>query len=306
MAERSQSLYSRKSKGVARRYFAGLKPYFLVTKPATVTLLVFTGVVGFAVASRGVFPAGDFLVFLAALTLGCAGANTLTCYCDRDIDAIMARTRKRPIPSLHLAPSRALIYGLALSAFALALSLELNALTFLLILAGILNNVIMHSAWTKRKTPFNIIIGSLAGGLPAVAGYAAYAGAIDLRALFLGGIVMVWIPVHIWSLAIKYAEDYRRAGVPMLPVVVSQKSAVRIIAFVSCLMVVVSLVPVALGLFGMIYFFSAVVLGAISLALSFWLMASPSDGGAWAVFKISSIYLGLLFLSVLLDFLLTV
>jgi protoheme IX farnesyltransferase len=287
--------------GLSIPSIGSLKAYFLVSKPVMVSLLVFTGAVGFALASQGTFPVTPFLLLLLALTLGCAGANTLTCYIDRDIDAVMARTRHRPIPSSQISPQEALIFGLILVTLALGFSLYLNLLTFAIISLGIVNNVAMYSVWAKRRTPLNILVGSIAGGLPAVGGYAAYANSIGPGGLFLGAMVMVWIPVHVWSIAVKYKADYVEAKVPMLPVIIRQERAVQLIALVSGLLVALSLVPAVLGLFGSIYLYSALVLGITLFLLSLWLMLKPAETRAWVLFKISSLYLGLLFLSVLID-----
>jgi len=300
MAQGEQLIHPRRMAGLSMSV-RSLKAYFLVTKPAMVSLLVFTGVVGFVLASQGTFPAGTFLLLLLALTSGCAGANTLTGYIDRDIDAVMVRTRHRPIPSSQLSPGQALTFGLVLVFLALGFALYLNLLTFVLISLGLVNNVVMYSLWAKRRTPLNIFAGSLAGGLPAVSGYAAYANSIGPGGLWLGAIVMMWIPVHVWSIAIKYKADYTEAGVPMLPVIVSKERAVQLIALVSGLLVVISLVPAVLGLFGSVYLYSALLLGAVLFFLSLWLMFRPSETHAWILFKVSGLYLGLLFLAVLLD-----
>ena len=301
MERRGQLIHSRRLKGLPIPPIGNVKPYLLVTKPATVALLVFTGVVGFAMASQGAFPTTTFLLLLLALTLGCAGANTLTCYVDRDIDAVMERTKHRPIPSAQISPRKALTLGSALVALAVGFSLCINPLTCAIGILGIINNVVVYSLWAKRRTPLNIFVGSLAGGLPVIGGYAAYANGIDLRSLFLGAIVMAWIPVHVWSIALKYREDYLNARVPMLPAVVKKEKAVQLIALMSGLLVVLSLVPAGIGLFGSTYLYSAVVLGVSLFCLSLWLMFKPAEKRAWLVFKVSSLYLGLLFLSVLVD-----
>lgn len=304
MAQRARLIHSTNAEVLASLPLSSLKAYIAVTKPSTVGLLVFTGAVGFALASGGTFPAATFLLLLSALTLSCAGANTLTCYVDRDIDATMERTRNRPIPSLQLSPRRALIFGLALVALALVIALFLNLLTTAIIALGFINNVLVYSLWTKRKTPLNIFWGSLAGGLPAIAGYTAYANTLNLESLLLGVVVMAWIPVHVWSLALRYKADYTKVNVPMLPVVVSEKKAVQFIALASGLLVAFSLMPVALNLFGPFYLYSASILGAILFLLSLWLLLKPVEYRAWVVFKVSSVYLFLLFLSIFMDSLL--
>ena len=301
MEERVQLVQSRRMEGLSFPPISSLQPYVLLTKPATVFLLVFTGVVGFAVASQGTFPPRTFVPLLLALTLGCAGANALTCYLDRDIDAIMGRTRHRPIPSSRVSPRKALAFGWALVALAMGFSLWVSLLTLAISVAGILNNVVVYSLWTKRRTPLNIFAGSLAGGLPAIGGYAAYANALDTRCLLIGAIVMMWIPVHVWSIALRYRMDYVNAGVPMLPVVVRRERAVQLIALTSCLLVVLSLVPAALGLLGPAYLYSAAILGLALVSLSLWLVSSPTEAHAWVVFKASNLYLGFLFLALVID-----
>ena len=242
---------------------------------------------------------------LLSLAFSCAGANTLTCYLDRDIDAVMQRTRHRPIPAMKISPGKALIFGVLLVALSIVCAVSLNLLTAVIILAGVINNVVMYSLWAKRRTWMNIFIGSIAGGLPALAGYAAYANNLDLRSGLLAGIVIAWIPVHIWSIAFKHREDYARAGVPMLPVLVGREKMVRIIALVTILMVAISLVPAGLALFGPFYLYGAIILGIIILLLSFWLVYRPTERNAWLVFKASNIYLGLLFLTILIEYMIS-
>lgn len=137
-----------------------------------------------------------------------------------------------------------------------------------------------------------------------MAGYAAYAGSIDLKSILLGAIVVSWTPVHIWSVALRYRQDYAEAKVPMLPVIVTESRAVKLIGLASIISVIVSLLPVALHLFGAVYLYSAAVLGIGMLLLSLWLMIKPKGTRAWLVFKVSGLYLGLLFLAILLDSLL--
>ncbi|OGO17563.1 MAG: protoheme IX farnesyltransferase [Chloroflexi bacterium RBG_16_50_11] len=306
MAQRSGVVYPRKAAGFPFPATTGsLAAYWRITKPTMVMLLVFTGMVGFVVASQGTFPARTFSFMLLSLAFSCAGANTLTCYLDRDIDAVMQRTRHRPIPAMKISPGKALIFGVLLVALSIVCAVSLNLLTAVIILAGVINNVVMYSLWAKRRTWMNIFIGSIAGGLPALAGYAAYANNLDLRSGLLAGIVIAWIPVHIWSIAFKHREDYARAGVPMLPVLVGREKMVRIIALVTILMVAISLVPAGLALFGPFYLYGAIILGIIILLLSFWLVYRPTERSAWLVFKASNIYLGLLFLTILIEYMIS-
>jgi protoheme IX farnesyltransferase len=301
MAQCDEFVSAGKKTWLAIPSFKDIAAYVEVTKPVMVFLLIFTGVVGFAIASHGVFLSRTFMLTVFTLAFGCAGANALTCYIDRDIDAVMVRTRNRPIPSSRLSPESVLLFGIVLSVTALILSLFLNLLTFSIFLIGIVNNVVVYSLWAKRRTSLNIIIGSLAGGLPVLAGYAAFAGSVDPGSLFLAVLIIVWIPVHIWSIALKYREDYMRANVPMLPVVMSAGKATKLIGLMVVVLVAFSLVPFFSGWFGMIYLYTAAASGGILLCLSFRLVIQPAGKGAGMIAKVSSIYLGLLFLSLLID-----
>ncbi len=279
--------------------------YFEVTKPKIWLLLVFTAVGGLVVASGRDIPWIIAGITLAAVTLGSAGSNTLTNYLDRDIDAVMNRTRLRPLPTRRIHPaSRALYFGLALSLFSLVLAASINLLSFILMFLGIFDNVVIYSRFLKRRSPANIILGGFSGGMPVLIGYAAVKNEIGVIALFMAALVMVWIPTHIWSLALHSKEDYSKVNVPMLPVIVSEKTAVRVIAITSILMVLFSLLAPLYSPLGPIYIYSALVLGIIILVLSVWLFIKPTKEISWIVFKASSPYLGLIFLALIIDTLL--
>ena len=235
---------------------------------------------------------------------GSAGANTLTGYLDRDIDAVMNRTKKRPIPSRRITAKKALLYGLTLSILATLLALALNPLAALLMIAGLVDNVIIYSRVLKRRSPTNIILGGFSGGMPVLIGYAAVTGTIDLASIILAALVFLWIPSHIWSLALHSKDDYLRANVPMLPVVVQEKVAIISIGVTSVLMVAFSLMPILYNLgpgFGPVYMISAFVLGVATVALTIWLVANPSRDRAWVFFKFTSPYLTLLFIGMMVD-----
>lgn len=279
--------------------------YFEVTKPKIWLLLVFTAVGGLIVASGRDIPWFIAGITLAAVTLGSAGSNTLTNYLDRDIDAVMNRTRLRPLPTRRIHPaSRALYFGLALSLFSLVLAASINLLSFILMFLGIFDNVVIYSRFLKRRSPANIILGGFSGGMPVLIGYAAVKNEIGVIALFMAALVMVWIPTHIWSLALHSKEDYSKVNVPMLPVIVSEKTAVRVIAVASILMVLFSLLAPLYSPLGLIYIYSALVLGIIILVLSVWLFIKPTKEISWIVFKASSPYLGFIFLALIIDTLL--
>ncbi|MCX8191430.1 MAG: heme o synthase [Nitrososphaerales archaeon] len=279
--------------------------YFEVTKPKIWPLLLFTAIGAFIVASEGQIPYDRLFLMIAAVTLGSAGANTLTNYIDRDIDSVMNRTRLRPIPSRRIYPAvKALYFGLILVILSFITSYILNPLTLILMMLGIFDNVIIYSKIFKRKNPINIIVGGFSGGIPALIGYSAVKGFIDTISLIIAALVVLWIPTHIWSLAIRYKEDYIAAKVPMLPVVVSEKVAVRCIGSTSLLMFIFSIIPFLLNIFGTIYLITAIIFGGAMFLLNLWLIAKPTKERAWIVFKFSSPYLALIFTAMILDVLL--
>ena len=276
--------------------------YFEVTKPKIWILLAFTAFGGFVVASGKEMSWITGIVMLLAVILGSAGANTLTNYIDRDIDAVMNRTKLRPLPTHRISPaSRALIFGLILSVISLLLAASLNLLSFIFLLLGIFDNVIIYSRIMKRRSPLNIIMGGFSGGMPVLIGYVAVTNEVTIFSLLLAAIVVIWTPTHIWSLALHSKEDYAKVNVPMLPVVVKEKTAVRIIAITSILMVVFSLVIPLYYPLGLIYFISAAILGVAMLVLNLWLFLKPTKEISWIVFKASSPYLGLIFTALILD-----
>ncbi len=183
--------------------------------------------------------------------LAAGGAGAINHYIDRDRDARMARTRRRPLASGRIAPAHGLAFGIALGALAvLQLSLTVNVLAALLSLAGLLGYVFVYTAWLKPLTPQNIVIGGAAGAVPPLVGWAAATGSLDLDALWLFGIVFLWTPPHFWALALLIKDDYARTGVPMLPVVRGEQATRRQILAYSLVLVTATLLPVATGLFG--------------------------------------------------------
>ncbi len=288
---------------VIKGTFQVVKNYVEVTKPLSVFLLVFTAVCAMIIAAQGqsVSP-GLFLTALVAITAGCAGANVITCYIDRDIDLVMERTKRRPIPSKRIyPPEKALYYGLALALLSLVLSWRINLLAFLSMLLGLADNVIVYSLLTKRRSSLNIIWGGFSGGLPALFGWAAMTGSINVTALLIAAIVVLWIPNHIWNLAIFYSDDYRKVRVPMLPAVFELKKTLRCIMATVLLMYLASILLYFLGQFGPIYLGVALVAGFLISLGNVYLVLRPSRQKAWMMFKVSSPYLFLLFAGMIID-----
>ncbi len=286
-----------------------IRDYYYVTKPNVISLLVFTGAAAY-VASAGWQTRLLTLVIVAvAVWCGSAAANTIGSYFDRDIDAIMLRTKTRPIPTGKIKPSQALTYGLCLFAISLVLSFVLLSwISALAMAAGFLDYAIVYSFLTKRRTPLNILLGGFSGVMPVLVGYFAAPHPVipATTALFFGLLVFFWIPEHIWSLAVRYREDYRKARVPMLPVVVSERTSVRVIAITSIIMIVYSLLPLFFAQLDLhfVYITGACILGGAVLALNVWLFREPSMARAWSVFKFSSPYLFFMFVAIMVDVLL--
>ncbi len=283
--------------------------YIEISKPKLVSLLVITSLCTMYVASiKTGIPLTYSKVIFGALTavLASAGCNALTSYIDRDIDAMMDRTCERPLPSKRIDPaSNALYYGLGLTALSLILAALQNTLALACILLGMLDNVLVYSIATKRRSSLNIILGGFSGGLAPLYGWAFVTGSIDLTALILGSIVVLWIPSHIWSLAIYYQSDYEKANIPMLPVVVGTETAIKCIASTVILMVAASFVLNIYGGFGLLYLAVSVITGAFVLGGYIYLFFRPSQELAWTLFKISSPQLFLLFTAMVLDISLT-
>jgi len=287
----------------ARRWRARVWNYIEVTKPSTVALLVFTCIGSMIVAGGvGGLSAGGWAVALIAITAGCAAADTLTCYIDRDIDALMDRTRARPLPGKRInPPEKALVWGLFLAILSILLSLLLNPLAAFWMFLGLFDNVVIYSLLVKRRSCTNILLGSISGGMPALFGWAAVQGNVTWTAVLISLLVITWTPNHIWNLAIRYREDYARANVPMLPVVTHLRRAVNLIVMSVVLMVAESLLLGFVGGFGAIYMSVAVAGGLVSLAGHVYLHLRPTERTAWLMFKLSSLYLALLFTGMMVD-----
>ena len=280
-----------------------LRDYVTLTKPRIMSLLLLTGGAGAFVGAGGVPAWGTFAATLAGLALACGGASALNHYLDRDIDKLMGpRTMARPVASGRVPAASALEFGLALSAFSFVLLDSLvNLPTALLALAGNLFYVLVYTRWLKRTTPQNIVIGGAAGAVPPLVGYAGASGHLGVAALVMFAVVFVWTPPHFWALALMIKEHYARAKVPMLPVARGDAETARQIVWYTVLLIAVTLAPVALGTFGVLYGIAAVVLGAVFLWLAVELRRTLERGAAVRLFHYSLLYLALLFVAMALD-----
>lgn len=286
------------------------RDWFALLKPRVVSLVVYTGVIGLMQAPGSIHPVIALTAVLCiAVAAGAAGA--LNMWFDRDIDAIMRRTSKRPIPTGRISADGALGFGIVLSlASVLVMYLATNLAATLILAGSILFYVLVYTMWLKRRTPQNIVIGGAAGAFPPLIGWAAVTGSVDLMPLLMFAIVFFWTPPHFWALSLYAHADYERAGVPMLPVVAGAKATRRQIMLYTVILVAVSLVPWALGYSGPIYGASAAVLGFGFVAASWRVLFDQQDIGgrsltkdlpARQAFKYSLIYLFGLFFMLAVD-----
>jgi protoheme IX farnesyltransferase len=280
-----------------------LRDYLTLTKPRIMSLLLLTGAAGLFVGAGGVPALGVFAATMVGLALACGGASALNHYLDRDIDKLMgARTEQRPVASGRVPAERALEFGLALSACSFVLLDSLvNLPTALLALSGNLFYVLVYTRWLKRSTPQNIVIGGAAGAVPPLVGYAGAAGHLGFAAFVMFAIVFVWTPPHFWALALMIKEHYARAKVPMLPVARGDVETSKQIVRYTIVLIAVTLAPVALGTFGLVYGVSALVLGALFLVLAVQLRRTLERGIAVKLFHFSLLYLALLFVAMAVD-----
>jgi protoheme IX farnesyltransferase len=290
-----------------------VRAYIALTKPRIIELLLVTTVPAMVLATREVpgIQLGHWAWLtvwtLVGGTLAAGSANAINCYLDRDIDELMVRTRRRPLPAHQVDPERAVVFGLALGVVSfVVLAWFVNLLAAFLALLAIGFYVVVYTIVMKRTTPQNIVIGGAAGALPPVIGWAAVTGNVGVPALLLFAIVFYWTPPHFWALSLRIRKDYAAAGVPMLPVVRGIPETTRQIGLYAILMVAISLVLWAVARMGWIYLIAAVVLGAIFLAHTYrlWRQGASEEGstaGAIRLYKYSISYLTLLFAAVALD-----
>ncbi|MEY9338814.1 protoheme IX farnesyltransferase [Bradyrhizobium elkanii] len=285
------------NRSIRRRSYANIGDYVALTKPRVMSLVVFTALVGLMVAPGGIDPFIGFAA-LVCIAAGAGAAGALNMWYDADIDAMMARTAIRPIPSGRVSRPEALVFGLMLGTCAvLALGTLLNMAAAALLAFTIFFYVVVYTMWLKRRTPQNIVIGGAAGALPPVIGWVAVTGHIGLEPLILFLIIFLWTPPHFWALSLNLAGEYARAGVPMLPVVAGKAETKRQILLYSALLVSTSLLPCALGFAGAVYGAAAVTLGAIMIFLA-WQVRRSHDKErrpARRLFVFSMLYLVLLF-----------
>ena len=273
----------------------------MLTKPTIISLLLVTTAAPMYIAGRPELWLVGVVMLSGYFMAG--GANAVNMYLDRDIDNIMTRTRRRPIPSGRMTPMAVLSFGIALAATATwLLAFFVNVLTAALALGGFYFYVFIYTRWLKRTTPQNIVIGGAAGAFPPLVGWAAVTGRIDLTAIYLFVIIFYWTPPHFWALALNKQKDYGNAKVPMAPLVWGERETMRQMFWYTIVLLVVTMLPVTYGAFGWIYGISAAVFGGLLLGGVVKMMrAKDWVKPAWWVYGYSLLYLALLFVAMVVD-----
>jgi protoheme IX farnesyltransferase len=290
--------------------YGSAKDWLALLKPRVMTLVVFTGWIGLLVAPGHMHPVLAFTAVLC-IAIGAGAAGAINMWYDRDIDAVMRRTRSRPIPAGRIAPGEALGYGITLAtASVIVMGLATNAVAAVALALSIAFYVFVYTMWLKRRTQQNIVIGGAAGAFPPVIGWIAVTGHLALMPALMFLIIFLWTPPHFWALSLWAHGDYQRAGVPMMPVVSGARETRRQIVLYTLVLVPASLLPWALGTSGLIYGLSALALGAGFFAVV-WRVARDrqdsrgvsltNDAPARAAFKYSILYLFALFAAMAVD-----
>jgi heme o synthase len=286
-----------------------VREYVEVSKPRIVIVLIITAITSMLAASRfdnspevgWDISMWNLLFLIISGTLASAGSSALNHYYDRDIDKVMQRTSKRPIPSGRLPPQRVLFYGLLLSVVSVVLAiLTLNLVSAGMIALGIFIYVVIYTIWLKRNNPSNIVIGGFAGSAASMAGWSAATGSIDLLGLLVGLLVFLWTPAHFWCLAIKAREEYHTVNVPMLPVLIGNQKTATYIFYNTALLLPYSLSLYFFGL-GMLYTVIAFIAGSLMLIYHYKLVKEPTPDFAWKAYKVTAPYLVVIFVGIALD-----
>jgi protoheme IX farnesyltransferase len=286
-----------------------VREYAEVSKPRIVVVLIITAITSMLAASRfdntpevgWDISMWNLLFLIISGTLASAGSSALNHYYDRDIDKVMQRTSKRPIPSGRLPPQRVLFYGLLLCVVSVVLAiLTLNLVSAGMIALGIFIYVVIYTIWLKRNNPTNIVIGGFAGSAASMAGWSAATDSIDLLGFLVGLLVFLWTPAHFWCLAIKAREEYNTVNVPMLPVLIGNQKTATYIFYNTALLLPYSLSLYFFGL-GILYTVIAAIAGSLMLIYHYKLVKEPTPEFAWKAYKVTAPYLVVIFVGIALD-----
>jgi protoheme IX farnesyltransferase len=276
--------------------------FYSLTKPRVVSLIVFTAVIGMFLATPGVVPIEILLAGTAGIALVAGAAAAVNCLVEQKIDAVMSRTRWRPLPQGEVSIAQTLVFAGALGGIGLWILFHfVNALTMWLTLATFVGYAVVYTVILKPATPQNIVIGGASGAMPPVLGWAAVTGEVTTEAMLLFLIIFAWTPPHFWSLALYRTEDYARAGVPMLPVTHGKQYTRLQVLLYTLILFAVSLLPYVIRMSGWVYLAAATALGVVFLAYALRIYLAYSDAVAQKTFRYSIVYLAALFAALLVD-----
>lgn len=279
-----------------------IRGYITLTKPRVISLLLVTALGGMFLAAQGVPDLLTVVVVLVAGSLASGGANAINQYLDRDIDEAMKRTSHRPVVSGVISPGHSVAFGIGLNVIAFALlTILVNPLSAVLTLSATLFYVFVYTMALKRSSPQNIVIGGAAGAIPPMVGWVAITGTLDLPSVYLFAIVFFWTPPHFWALSLLIKDDYARANVPMLPVVVGVRETKKSILLYTVLMLALTTMFIVTGAVGMVYLASSFALGLGFIYYAVRLWRQPEIQGAKALYLYSLLYMALLFLAIIID-----
>jgi protoheme IX farnesyltransferase len=280
---------------------SGVGDFWALLKPRVMSLVVFTGLAGLLVAPGHLHPVLAAIAVLC-IAVGAGAAGAINMWYERDVDALMSRTRGRPIPAGRMEPAEALGFGVVLSiASVVVMALAVNLVAAALLALSIAFYVFVYTMWLKRRTPQNIVIGGAAGAFPPMIGWAAVTGDVSLASLSLFALIFMWTPPHFWALALFRCGDYARAGIPMLPVVAGVAETKRQILLYSLTLTPLGVAPYLLGVAGPVYAIGAGVLGLIMLAGAVAVWRDSGESAAKRLFGFSVLYLFLVFALLIFD-----
>jgi len=278
------------------------RQFLALAKPRVVSLIVFCAVIGMFLATPGLPPAGIVFAATVGIALVAGAAAAINCLVERTIDAVMMRTRRRPLPSGEITPLSTLVFAGIVGGIGLVVLYRfVNPLTMWLTLATFVGYAIIYTVLLKPATPQNIVIGGASGAMPPVLGWAAVANDVGPEALLLFLIIFAWTPPHFWSLALYRVQDYAKAGLPMLPVTHGSKYTRLMIILYTLVLIAITMMPYAMRMSGVLYLVAAVALGARFLWYTVRLYLRYSDSLARVTFRFSIVYLAALFSALLVD-----
>lgn len=278
------------------------KDYYALCKPKVVALIVFTAMVGMFLSTEGAVPLDIFVFGLTGIALGAASGAAINHWVDQRIDAIMERTKGRPLPQGQLTNRQALVFALSLGALSMVILLVfVNTLTAMLTLLSMIGYAVIYTMFLKRSTPQNIVLGGAAGAAPPVLGWTAVTGQLNTEALLLFLIIFIWTPPHFWALAIKRRKEYAKADIPMLPVTHGVAFTKMHVVLYTLMLFVVTLMPFITHMSGLVYLAGAVSLGLGFVYYAIKLYITPGDEYAMKTFAYSIFYLSALFVFLLAD-----